>query len=73
MSYRTCLSTHSLDTAEDVMVGEVDELEEDHEGVIDVEEGKLEEELADKPRTTIGTKISVLHCVRIPFFKICGF
>ena len=48
-------STRSLDTVEDVMVGEVDELEEDGgcsisclEGVIDVEEGKLEEELDDK-------------------------
>ena len=27
---------------------------------MDVEEGKLEEELVDKPRTTIGTKFSVL-------------
>ena len=35
--------------------------------VMDVEEGKLEEELVDKPGTTIGTKFSVLHCVRIPF------
>ena len=51
------------------MVGEVDELEEDVgcQGVMDVEEGKLEEELVDKPGTTIGTKFSVLHCVRIPF------
>ena len=47
------------------MDGEVDELE---EGVMDVEEGKLQEELVDKPRTTIGTKFSVLHCIRIPFF-----
>ena len=57
----------SLDT---VIVGEVDELEEDvgwsiscFEGVIDVEEGKLEEKLADKPGTTIGTKFSLLHCI----------
>ena len=28
-----------------------------------VEESKLEEELADKPGTTIGTKFSVLHCI----------
>ena len=48
------------------MGGEVDELEEDVglsisclEGVMDVEEGKLEEELVDKPGTTIGTKFSV--------------
>ena len=60
----------SLDT---VIVGEVDELEEDvgwsisfFEGVIDVEERKLEEELAYMPGTTIGTKFSVLHCIRIP-------
>ena len=52
------------------MDGEVDELEEDVgwsisclEGVMDVEEGKLEEELADKPGITIGTKFSVLHCI----------
>ena len=69
-----------------VMVGEVDELEEDVgwlrsclQGVMDVEEWELEEELADKPGTTIGTKFSVLQCIRIPFFfflkkKIrCGF
>ena len=63
---RSCLSTLSLDTVEDVMVGEEDELEEDLgrsisclEGVMDVEESKLEEELADKPGTTIGTKFSV--------------
>ena len=56
------------------MVGEVDELEEDLEwsisclkGVMGGQVGKLEEELVDKPGTTIGTKFSVLHCVRIPF------
>ena len=65
------LSSLSLDT---VIVGEVDELEEDvewsiscSEGVIDVEVGKLEEELDYKPRTTIGTKFSVLHCIQMPF------
>ena len=47
------------------MVGEVDELEEDV--VMDVEEGNLEEELVDKPGTTIGTKFSVFHCILIPF------
>ena len=36
---------------------------------MDVEEGTLEEELVDKPRTTIGTKFSVLHCIRIPFLR----
>ena len=43
------------------------------ESVIDVEEGMLEEELVDKPGTTIGTKFSVLHCTRIPFLMRCGF
>ena len=56
------------------MVGEVDELEENSEwsiscleGVMDVEVDMLEEELLDKPGTTIGTKFSVLHFIRIPF------
>ena len=31
------------------------------------EVGKREEELVDKPGTTIGTKFSVLHCFQIPF------
>ena len=60
-SPRAYLATLSLDTVEDVMVGEVDELEEDVgwsisclEGVMDVEEGKLEEELVDKPGTIIA-------------------
>ena len=30
-------------------------------------EGKLEEELVDKPGTTIGTKFSVMHFIRTPF------
>ena len=62
------------------MVGEVDELEEDVgwsisclEGVTDVEEGKMEEELVDKPGTTIGTKFSVLQIIRIPSLMRCGF
>ena len=62
---RSCLATLSLDTVEDVMVGEVDEHEEDVgwstsclQGVMDVEEGKLAEELVDNPGTTIGTKFS---------------
>ena len=37
------------------------------------EEDELEEELVDKPRTTIGTKFSVLHRIRIPFLMGCGF
>ena len=40
---------------------------------MDVEESKLEEELVDKPRTTIGTIFSVLHCIRIPFFNEMWF
>ena len=79
-SPRSCLSTRSLDTVEDVMDVEVDELEEDLgwsisclEGVMDVKEGKREEELVDKPGNTIGTKFSALHCIRIPFFMRCGF
>ena len=40
---------------------------------MDVEEEALEEELVDKPGTTIGTKFSVLHCIRIPFLMRCGF
>ena len=61
------------------MVGEADELEEDAgwsisclEGVMDVQEWKLEE-LVDKPGTTIRTKFSVLHCILIPFLMRCGF
>ena len=76
----SCLSTHSLDTVEDVTGGEVDELEEDLgssvfslEVVTDVEEGQLEEELVDKPGTTIGTKFSAMHCIRIPFLMRSGF
>ena len=34
---------------------------------MDVEEGRLEEELVEKPGTTIETKFSVLHSIRIPF------
>ena len=40
---------------------------------MDVEESKLQEELVYKPGTTIGTKFSVLHCIRIPFLMRCGF
>ena len=39
------------------------------EGVMDVEEGKLDVEHVDKPGTTIGTKFSVLHCIRIPILN----
>ena len=61
------------------LVGEVDEIEEDVGwllsclvGVIEDKGWELDEEL-DKPGTTIGTKFSVLHCIRIPFFMRCGF
>ena len=38
-----------------------------------VEEGKLEE-LDDMPGTTIGTKLSMLQCIRITVFLMrCGF
>ena len=40
---------------------------------MDVEEGRLEEELVDKPGTTIGTKFSVLQGIRIPFLTRCDF
>ena len=40
---------------------------------MDVEEGKLEEELVDKPGTMIRTKFSVLHCVQMPLLMRCGF
>ena len=36
------------------------------EGVMDVEEGKIEEEFVDKPATTVGTKFSV-------FCEMCFF
>ena len=31
------------------------------------------EEPVDKPRTTIGTSFSVLHCIRLPSLMSCGF
>ena len=40
---------------------------------MDVEEGNLEEELVDKPGTTIGTKFSVLHCIRKTVFNEMWF
>ena len=57
-----------------VAVGDEDELEPDVEqwlscleGVLEVDWQEPEDGLADKPGTTIGTKFSVLHCIRIPF------
>ena len=78
LSVRSSLSRVSL-SLDVAVVGEEDELEEVEqclsclEGVIDVEERKLEEELVDKPGTTIGTKFSVLQIIRIPFLMRCGF
>ena len=43
------------------------------EGVIDVEEGELEDELVDKPGTAIRMKFSVLQIIRIPSLMRCGF
>ena len=41
---------------------------------IEVEGREPEKELVDKPGTTIRTKFSVSHCIRIPFFLMrCGF
>ena len=67
---RSCIS---------LTVGEEDEAEEDDEeclscleGVLKVDEDHPEDEL-DKPRTTIGTKFSVLQIIRIPSLMRCGF
>ena len=38
-----------------------------------LKKGKLEKELVDKPGTTIGTKFSVLQCIRKTFLMRCGF
>ena len=61
-----------------VVIVEIDELEEDVgwllsclESVIEVEGWELEEELDDKPGTTIGKKFSVLHCIRILSLMRC--
>ena len=68
-SPRTCLSTLSLDT----IAGRWSEWSTSWlEGVVGVEVDELEE-VVDKPGTTIGTKFSVLHCIRIPFLMSCVF
>ena len=61
-------------------VGDEDELEEDVEqrlscleSLLEVDESDPEDEFADNPGTTIGTKFSVLQGIRIPFFMRCGF
>ena len=72
LSIRSSRSQVSLPL--DVTVGDEDELEEDVEqwlscleSVLEVDWSQPEDELADKPGTTIGTKFSVLQCNRIPF------
>ena len=73
-SLRSFLSTHSLDTdagSESITHKSslaLVSLSLDTIMFVDVEERKLEKELVDKPRTTIG-KSSVLHCIRIPFVE----
>ena len=58
-------------------VGDEDELEDVEQwlsclaSVLEVDEDP-EDEL-DKPGTTIGTKFSILHIIRIPSFMRCGF
>ena len=76
-SIRSPLSRVSLSV--DVVFGDEDELGVDVEhwlscrleSVLEVDEDP-EDEL-DKPGTTMGTKFSVLHCIRIPFQMRCGF
>ena len=43
------------------------------ESVLKVDESDPEEEFADKPGTTRGTKFSVLQGIRIPSLLRCGF
>ena len=59
-------------------VGGEDEVGEDDEEWLSCLEGvlKVDEDPEDelyKPGTTLGTKFSVLHCIRIPFKMRCGF
>ena len=66
---------------EDVMGGALEELEEDlgwfKFPALKVswmlKKAGLRDELAGKPRTTIGTKFSLLQGFRIPFWMRCGF
>ena len=72
------VASSSSRTWNSLTLGEEDEVEEDDEewlscleGIFEVDEDP-EDEL-DKPGTTIGTKFSVLHCIRILFLMRCGF
>ena len=73
------LVTSSLSrTDKSPTVGEEGEDEEDDEELLScfkdvfVVDDDPEDEL-DEPGTTIGTKFSVLHIIRIPFLMRCGF
>ena len=39
----------------------------------EVGEGVVEEELADKPRTTNGAQLEKLQSILLPFLMRCGF
>ena len=59
-------------------VGEEGEDEEDEEAWLScfMDVRKVDEDPEDeldKPGTTIGTKFSVLYCIRIPSLMRCGF
>ena len=52
------------------LLADVDSCDED-DG--EVGEGVVEEELADKPETTIGTEFDMLQSILLPFLVRCGF
>ena len=61
-----------------ISAGDEDELEEDEEERLPCLESVLEVNVSDpedkdKPGTTIGTKFSVLHCIRSPFLNEMWF
>ena len=76
INFTLILSFSSLTVA---VVGEDDELEEDVErclsclAYLKLKDENWRKNSLIKPRTTIGTKFSVLHCVRKPFWMRCGF
>ena len=72
-SHRSCLVTLSLDTVEDIMIEEIDELEEDViwsisylEDVMDIYVHELEGVL-DSSGITIDTKFSALYFLHVSF------